>query len=80
MTADDRPLLDALGNVRREFPDLRFGQMICTLAILARDDEPGSVWELEDAELLAAARRMLAERDETVAANRTTPRVQDVLP
>lgn len=40
--------------------------MICTLTIMARDDEPESVWEVEDEELLAAARRMLADRREGV--------------
>lgn len=63
MTGDeDRALFDVLYELRREHRDLRFGQMICTLAILARDDEPESVWEMEDEELLVAARRMLAER------------------
>ena len=69
MTADeDRTLLDVLGELRRECPHLRFGQMICTLAIMARDDEPESIWEMEDDELLAAARRMLANRRTSIAA------------
>ncbi len=68
----DQALLDVLKDLRQAFPHLRFGQMICTLAIMARDDEPESVWEMEDDELLSAARQMLASRrDELTVASKT---------
>ncbi len=75
---NEQALCEMLCELRLNFPELRFGQLICTLAIAARDDEPESVRELEDAELLTAARRMLAERGAT-AAERSTSIIQNVL-
>ena len=42
-------------------PDYRFGQMIANLAMLARGDAEGAVWDMEDDELLAAARKHLED-------------------
>jgi hypothetical protein len=42
-------------------PGYRFGQMIANLAFLARGDVDGAVWEMEDDELIAAARKHLAD-------------------
>ena len=59
-------LVAALQELRRKFPDFRFGQLVCTLTILARDDAPESVWEVEDDELLAAIRQMRTDGRESV--------------
>jgi hypothetical protein len=40
-------------------PEYRFGQMIANLAMLARGDAEGAVWDMEDEELLLAARKHL---------------------
>ena len=52
-------LLRSLGLVCEACPELRFGQLIANLAVVARGAEPSAVWDMEDAELLVAARRQL---------------------
>jgi hypothetical protein len=54
-------LLSRLGELSRECPEMRFGQLIANLAVVARGTEPGAVWEMEDDELLAAVNWQLAE-------------------
>jgi hypothetical protein len=50
-------LLGALAELRALFPDWRFGQLVANLALAAGRE--GAVWEVEDVELLAAARRLI---------------------
>jgi hypothetical protein len=47
--------IEAIGALRRRYPDWRFGQLIANLAGWADQD----VWDVEDEELLAAARKHL---------------------
>lgn len=54
-------LLTCLSELRRAWPEVRFGQLIANLAVVARGTEPGAVWEMEDVELLKAAKWQLAE-------------------
>ena len=54
-------VLSRLGELSRACPEMRFGQLIANLAVVARGTEPGAVWEMEDEELLAAANWQLAE-------------------
>jgi hypothetical protein len=54
-------LLSRLGELRQACPEMRFGQLIANLAVVARGTEPGAVWEMEDEELLAAVNWQLAE-------------------
>ncbi len=54
-------LLSRLGELCRACPEMRFGQLIANLAVVARGTEPGAVWEMEDEELLAAVNWQLAE-------------------
>lgn len=54
-------VLRALGELSETCPEYRLGQMIANLAMLARGDAEGAIWEIEDAELLAAARKYLAD-------------------
>jgi hypothetical protein len=54
-------LLTRLGELRRILPEMRWGQLIANLAVVARGSEPGAVWEMEDEELLAAVNWQLAE-------------------
>jgi hypothetical protein len=58
---DSSELLSCLCELRRAWPEVRFGQLIANLAVVARGTEPGAVWEMEDEELLAAAKWQLAE-------------------
>jgi hypothetical protein len=52
-------LIQKLSELSMLAPEYRFGQMICNLAHLAKDS-PSAVWDLEDAELLAALNQHLA--------------------
>jgi hypothetical protein len=45
-------------------PEYRFGQMIANLAILARGDAEGAVWDMEDDEWIAAALKHLEDWSE----------------
>jgi hypothetical protein len=56
-TSDD--LLGAVSELRRLFPDWRLGQLVANLAMAAGGLEAGAVWDVEDAELLTAARRLI---------------------
>jgi len=64
-------LLQILVGFSEHAPDLRFGQLIANLAFLARGSGESDVWEVEDAELLEAARSHLHElerRSESLSA------------
>jgi hypothetical protein len=52
-------LLEALADLGRVFPDWRLGQTLANLAAAAGRLDPSGVWDLEDDEALAAARRLL---------------------
>jgi hypothetical protein len=54
-------VLRALEELSEACPEYRLGQMIANLAMLARGDAEGAIWDMEDAELLAAARKHLAD-------------------
>ena len=58
-----RELLKLIEELSAACPEYRLGQMIANLAMLARGDAEGAIWEMEDAELLAAARKHLADWD-----------------
>ena len=53
-------LVDAVTEVRRLFPDWRFGQLVANLTQAAGVVGEGGIWEVEDAALLEAARRLIA--------------------
>ena len=59
MTASRKELLRLLANLSEEDTELRLGQMICNLATLAQGAKAEAVWDAEDEELLAAAKRLL---------------------
>ena len=56
-----REVLLALQELSEACPDYRFGQMIANLTMLARGDADGALWDLEDEELLTAARKHLSD-------------------
>jgi hypothetical protein len=58
-TRDD--LLAALPELGRLRPDWRLGQTLANLATTAGRLDAGAVWELEDADALAAARALIAQ-------------------
>lgn len=63
-------LLATIAELSKLAPDLRLGQLIANLATLARGAKVEAVWDAEDDELLAAARRLRERyrgRNEAVA-------------
>lgn len=67
-------LLRVLAGFGEHAPNLRFGQLIANLAFLARTSGATDVWEVEDEELLEAARdhlRDLEQRCESAGAELT---------
>jgi hypothetical protein len=60
-------LLAALTELGRAHPNWRLGQTLSNLAMAAGRLDAGGVWNLEDDEALAAARRLLKDRTETSA-------------
>jgi hypothetical protein len=71
MTAESsRELLTRLSELRGLCPDMRFGQMLATLGLLAEDAPGRSLWDIEDEELLAVLERFrqdLLRREQGVA-------------
>jgi hypothetical protein len=56
-----RELLRLLEELSTAAPDVRLGQLVANLSYLARGPANESVWDVEDDELLAAARKHLAD-------------------
>lgn len=56
-----RELLGVLTELSEVRPEYRLGQMLANLVMLARGDAEGAIWNLEDDELLEAARKHLAD-------------------
>jgi hypothetical protein len=52
-------LLELLAELGKLFPDWRFGQLVANVAMAARGSQGEAIWDSEDEELLAAARRLL---------------------
>ena len=57
MTTPRQELLEVLRELSELFPDWRFGQLVANVATAARGPQVESIWDSEDEELLAAARR-----------------------
>jgi hypothetical protein len=60
-------LHQALAELHAIFPDWRFGQMLAHVATAAGATEAGAVWDLEDEQLLAAARRLIEQNSGRLA-------------
>jgi hypothetical protein len=52
-------LLQVLTELSEECPEMRLGQLIANLATLAKGAAVEAIWDVEDNELLSAARRQL---------------------
>ena len=50
-------VLQVLGELSELCPEMRFGQLIANLSVMARGAAVESIWDMEDEELLAAAKR-----------------------
>ncbi len=59
MSAARTELLRLLSELSEACPEMRMGQLIANLATLARGAAVEAIWDAEDEELLAAARRQV---------------------
>jgi hypothetical protein len=59
MTTSRQELLEALRELSELFPDWRLGQMVANVATAAKGPQVESIWDSEDEDLLAAARRLI---------------------
>jgi hypothetical protein len=57
--ANRAELLAAIAELSDLHPEWRLGQMLANLAMAAGRSDAGAVWDIEDNEALAAARKML---------------------
>lgn len=57
-----KDILNTLSELSESCPDVRFGQLIANLSYLAKGPTNEAIWDMDDEELLAAARRHLKER------------------
>jgi hypothetical protein len=76
MSAVRQDVLQILAELSEVAPEVRLGQLIVNLSYLARGLSNESIWDMEDDELLAAARRHLEEwrsRRMPVVKPRVTP-------
>jgi hypothetical protein len=56
-----KDVLSLLEELSETCPEYRLGQMIANLAMMARGDAEGALWDMEDEELLAAAQEHLED-------------------
>jgi len=54
-----RELLQVLDELSEQCPEVRLGQLIANLGTLAKGPTVEAIWDVEDEELLEAARRQL---------------------
>lgn len=53
--------LERLAEVRERCPEMRFGQLLATIGLLAEDETGHSLWDVEDTEFAAALDRFAAD-------------------
>jgi hypothetical protein len=51
-------LLESLNRLHAAFPKWRFGQLVANLMTAAGCQETDAIWDVEDAQLLAASERL----------------------
>jgi hypothetical protein len=59
-----RELLRVLDDLGEYTPDVRFGQLLANLSYMAKSFTAEAIWDVEDEELLSAARGHLKEHSE----------------
>jgi hypothetical protein len=65
--ANRAELLRIIAELGELHPEWRLGQMLANLAMGAGRADAGAVWDLEDGEALAAARRLLDHHRQQIA-------------
>jgi hypothetical protein len=70
-------LLEAISELRLLFPDWRMGQLVANLVTAAGGMDPGAIWDTEDEQLLAAARRLIERNRGRTAVHTEQPAAAD---
>ena len=68
--SERQDLLRLIEEMSEGYPEFRLGQLIANLAFWARGDQEGAVWNIEDEELMVAAREQIRNakrRAQTIA-------------
>jgi len=60
-SATRREIFRVLEEISAISPDVRIGQLIANLSYIARGPSAESIWDMEDDQLLAAARKHLED-------------------
>jgi len=69
MTSTRRELIAVLTEISELAPDFRFGQLVTNFSFAARGQNDSATWDVEDDELLGAAKEYLdVKRRMTVSA------------
>jgi hypothetical protein len=68
MTPVRKELIEVLQEISETPSDLRFGQMIVNFSYFARGALHSAIWDVEDDELLEAAKDYLAHKRQNAAA------------
>jgi hypothetical protein len=71
-TSTTLELQNAITELHGLFPEWRFGQLVLNLASAAGVSDPSAIWDVEDDQLLVAARRLI-ERNRSRAQSLPTP-------
>ena len=58
-----RDVLRVLAELVEHCPDVRLGQLIVNLSVIARGPTPEAVWDMEDDELLEAVKSHIEDYD-----------------
>jgi hypothetical protein len=58
-----REILRSLADLVEQTPDVRFGQLIANLSVIARGPTPEAVWDMEDDELLEAVKSHIEDHE-----------------
>jgi len=53
-------LFEVLSELSEQFPEVRLGQLLSNLATFAKGPQIEAIWDVEDKELLEAAKQQLA--------------------
>ena len=65
-------LVESISELRELFPDWRIGQLVANLVTAAGGTDAAAIWDVEDEQLLAAARRLIERNRHRRAEPRTT--------
>lgn len=61
MTDLENGILGRVAKLRERCPEMRFGQILATVGLLAEDETGHSLWDVEDSEFLAALERFAGD-------------------